>query len=133
MTPASSNKPRGAVPCALYALANTVSSMTVISLYFSQWVTVDKGREDLWYSVFYGGSMLAVALTLPYLGLWSDRGNRRPAFLGVFTAVSVAATAALSWFTRMPGTAGFLLALVVFALSNYAFQGGLVFYNALLP
>jgi UMF1 family MFS transporter len=126
-------RPRGAVPWALYDLANTIYSMNVISLYFSQWVTVDRGREDLWYGGFYGGSMLAVALTLPYLGLWSDRGNRRLVFLGLFTAVSVTATAALSWFTRMPGTTGLLLSLVVFAVSNYAFQGGLVFYNALLP
>ena len=131
--PTPLGQPRGAVSWALYDLANTIYSMNVISLYFSQWVTVDRGREDLWYGAFYGASMLAVALTLPYLGLWSDRGGRRLVFLGLFTGVAVAATASLSWLTRMPGTAGLLLALTVFALSNYAFQGGLVFYNALLP
>src|SRR5512136_847581 len=114
-------RPRGALPWALYDLANTIYSMNVISLYFSQWVTVDRGREDLWYSVFYGGSMLAVALTLPYLGVWSDRGGRRLAFLGLFTGVSVAATAALSAATTLPGTWGLLTALFVFAISNYAF------------
>ncbi len=118
---------------ALYDLANTIYSMNVITLFFAQWVTVDRGREDLWYSLFYGGSMALVALTLPYLGLWSDRGGRRLVFLGIFTAVSVGATASLGWVTQLPGLPGLVLALAVFALSNYAFQGGLVFYNALLP
>ncbi len=126
-------RPRGAVPWALYDLANTIYSMNVVTLFFSQWVTVDRGREDLWFSLAYGASMLLVALTVPYLGLWSDRGGRRMVFLGVFTAVSVGATAALGGLTRMAGTTGLLAALVVFGLSNYAFQGGLVFYNALLP
>jgi UMF1 family MFS transporter len=125
--------PRGAVAWAFYDLANTIYSMNVITLFFAQWVTVDRGRQDLWYSLFYGGSMAMVALTLPYLGLWSDRGGRRLLFLGIFTAVSVGATATLGWVTNLPGTAGVLIALSVFALSNYAFQGGLVFYNALLP
>lgn len=128
-----SPRPSGALPWAVYDLANTMYSMNVVTLFFSQWVTVDRGREDLWFSAFYGASMLLVAVTVPYLGLWSDRGGRRLLFLGIFTAVAVAATAALGGLTRIPGTAGLLLALSVFALSNYAFQGGLVFYNALLP
>ncbi|NNF07194.1 MAG: MFS transporter [Candidatus Eisenbacteria bacterium] len=126
-------KPRGALSWALYDLANTIYSMNVVSLFFVQWVTVDRGREDFWFSLFYGGSMLLVALTLPYLGLWSDRRGRRLPFLAIFTLVCVLATAALGPLTKATTTVGLVLALVAFALSNYAFQGGLVFYNSLLP
>ncbi len=125
--------PKGAFPWALYDLANTIYSMNVVTLFFSQWVTVDRGREDLWYSLFYGASMLAVAFTLPYLGDWSDRAGRRLRFLALFTGVCIAGTAALGGVTRIPGTWGLVFALSLFALANYAFQGGLVFYNALLP
>jgi UMF1 family MFS transporter len=124
---------KGALAWSLYDFANTVYSMNVLSLYFSQWVTVDRGREDLWYGAFYGGSMAAVALTLPYLGLLSDRRGNRLRWLGLMTALSVTATALLAAATRVEGTSGLLISLAVFALSNYAFQGGIVFYNALLP
>jgi UMF1 family MFS transporter len=125
--------PRGALAWALYDLGNTIYSLNVVSLFFVQWVTVDRGREDLWFSLSYSGSMLLVALSLPYLGLWSDRSGRRLTFLGVFTAVCVVATAALAWATRVPGSVGLVYALMLFAVSNYGFQGGLVFYNSLLP
>lgn len=125
--------PRGAVAWSLYDLANTVYSMNVVTLFFSQWVTVDRARQDLWFSLFYGGSMLLTAVTLPYLGVWSDRGGRRLRFLAAFTALAVAGTAALGGLTRLQGSVAFVASLTVFALSNYGFQGGLVFYNALLP
>ena len=99
----------------MYDLGNTIFSMIVVSLFFVQWVTVDRGREDLWFSLFYGGSMLAVAVTLPYLGLWSDRRGRHIEFLAVFTGLCVLGTAALSWLTRIPGEFGLMIALVVFA------------------
>lgn len=124
---------RGMLAWALYDLGNTAYSLMVVSLFFVQWVTVDRGREDLWFSSFYGGSMLAVAFTLPYLGLWSDRIGRRIRFLAVYTALCIVCTAALFWVTGIPGQTGLILSLTVFALSNYGFQGGLVFYNSLLP
>ncbi len=131
--PGPTRAPRGALSWALYDLANTVYSMNVLTLFFAQWVTVDRGREDLWYSLFFSASMALVALTLPYLGLRSDRTGRRLGFLAVFTGASVGATALLGFLTRASGLAGLLAALAVFAISNYAFQGALVFYNALLP
>ena len=127
------SRPRGAVAWALYDLGNTVYSLLVVSLFFVQWVTVDRGREDLWFSLAYGSSMLVVALLAPYLGLWSDRSGGRLRFLAAFTVLCLVATAGLAGATRVPGTGGLLLALAVFALSNIGFQGGLVFYNALLP
>ena len=45
-------KTRGSGAWALYDMANTVYSMMVVTLFFPQWVTVDRGREDLWYSLF---------------------------------------------------------------------------------
>ena len=124
---------RGAVSWAMYDLANTIYSMNVVSLYFSQWVTVDRGKQDLWFSMAYGISMALVALTLPYFGLWADKTGRRLQFLAIFTGMSVLSTAALGGLTQGAGHLVFFTALGVFALSNYGFQGGLVFYNALLP
>ena len=127
--------PRGAVAWALYDFANTIFSMSVITMYLAQWVVVDRKVETFWYSLAYSGSMALVALTLPVLGALSDaRPGGRLRFLLVFTVMAVGGTALIgSAAMNLPGTAGVAAALVAFFLANYAFQGSLVFYNALLP
>jgi UMF1 family MFS transporter len=71
--------------------------------------------------------MLAVAVTMPVLGTLSDRWGRRKPLLLFFTVVCACATGGLGAWGTLP------LALCCFAVANYAYQGGLVFYNALLP
>jgi UMF1 family MFS transporter len=61
------------------------------------------------------------------LGILSDRWGRRKPLLLLFTMVCISATGALGLGASLP------LALVLFAVANYAYHGGLVFYNALLP
>jgi UMF1 family MFS transporter len=74
-------------------------------------------------------SMLAVAVSAPYLGALADhRGGRRRLLL-LFTGVGAAATAALS----LAGAGDFLLAGALFMLANFCFASGNVFYNAFLP
>lgn len=120
---------------AIYDFANTIFSMNVITMYFAQWVVVDNKMEDIYYSLSYSASMLLVAATMPALGAISDARGKRMSFLLVLTLGCIAATMLL-------GIAGgnvsdvvtkVFLALVLFALANYCFEGGLVFYNALLP
>ncbi len=119
---------------ALYDFANTIFSMNVLTMYFAQWIVLDRGMESLWYSGAYSLSMAFVALTLPVLGTMSDAGGGRMRYLLVFTIACVAATAALGPISaNLPARTGALVALGVFVVANYAFQGGLVFYNALLP
>lgn len=118
----------------LYDFANTIYSMNVVSIYFALWITVNLAKEDLWVSVGNSLSMFFVALTMPFLGTLSDFLKRRIAFLLVFTLVCVLATASI-------GMAGYFFdgillvvsAVILFTLANYAYQGALVFYNALLP
>lgn len=118
----------------LYDFANTIYSMNVVSIYFALWITVNLAKEDLWVSAGNSLSMLFVALTMPFLGTLSDFLKRRMAFLLIFTLACVGATAAI-------GAAGYFLdgvllvtsTVALFTLANYAYQGALVFYNALLP
>lgn len=127
--------PRGAVAWALYDFANTIFSMSVITMYLAQWVILDRHAESLWYSLAYSGSMALVAVTLPILGALSDaRPGGRLRFLLVFTVMAVGGTALIGAAAmNVPGPGGVIAALAAFFVANYAFQGSLVFYNALLP
>jgi UMF1 family MFS transporter len=113
----------------LYDFANTIFSMNVVSLYFPLWLTADLGAADLWVSLANSGSMALVALSMPLLGVQADQGRHRRAFLVVFTAASCAATA----FIGLGGRVSVLAAVAAFMVANYAYQGGLVFYNSMLP
>lgn len=128
---------------ALYDFANTIYSMNILSLYFAGWLVVDLGYQDISYSLAFSLSMLASALLMPALGYLSDRpvasqterhtnrhrsSQRRLTFLLVFTigAVGSVALFAVLPLTLMP------LILILFSLSNFFYEGGIVFYNALL-
>ncbi len=119
----------------IYDFANTIFSMNVVSLYFSLWITVDNGGEDILVSLANSVSMLLVALSMPILGVISDRYRRRIPFLLGLTISCVLFTSFISiggWSIASPGwRVG--LALGLFVAANYSYQGGLVFYNALLP
>ncbi len=127
------------VSWALYDFANTIYSMNILSLYFAGWLVVDLGYQDISYSLAFSLSMLASAILMPAMGYLSDRppstrpsrgriDRRRLTFLFVFTAGAVGAVAifAVLPHTMMP------LILLLFALSNFFYEGGIVFYNALL-
>jgi UMF1 family MFS transporter len=118
-----------------YDFANTIFSMNVVTMYFSLWMTVDNGREDIWVSGANSLSMLLVALSMPLLGAISDQIKRRMPFLigltitcALFTIlIGVVGQSELAFQTRV------LWAVLFFVIANYAYQGALVFYNALLP
>ncbi|HEU0022879.1 MAG TPA: MFS transporter [Dehalococcoidia bacterium] len=112
---------------AMYDFANTIFSMNVLTLYFALWVTQDRGAPQIVFSLALSGSMLVVALTSPMFGAVSDRFGRRIPFLTAFVLICVAFTAAIGQ------TGGLMVALVFFAIANYAYQTGNVFYDALLP
>jgi UMF1 family MFS transporter len=120
---------------AFYDFANTIYSMNVVSLYFSLWVTVDNGQEDILVSAANSMSMALVALSMPILGAISDQIRRRMPFLMGLTAGCVLFTALIGLMGRsgLGADTKVWAALFFFTLANYAYQGGLVFYNALLP
>jgi MFS-type transporter involved in bile tolerance (Atg22 family) len=118
----------------LYDFANTIYSMNVVSIYFSLWITVNLAKEDLWVSVGNSTSMLLVAVSMPILGTLSDFLRRRLFFLFILTILSVLATAAIGLSGYV--FSGFFItvaAVISYTIANYAYQGSLVFYNALLP
>jgi UMF1 family MFS transporter len=111
---------------ALYDFANTIFSMNVISLYFVLWVTVDKGQEDIVYSLVLSGSLFLAAILEPLLGTISDIYRKRIPFLVFFTCLACVFTAVLGV------VRGLFWGLAVFALANLTYQTATVFYNALL-
>jgi UMF1 family MFS transporter len=120
---------------ASYDFANTIFSMNVVSLYFGPWIVQDLGRSDLAHSVSFAVSMLAVALTLPVLGALADRHRYHHRFLILFTLLCISATAALGVLGKsaLPVEVIGVSALACFAFAVYFFEGGIVFYNSLLP
>jgi UMF1 family MFS transporter len=120
---------------AIYDFANTIFSMNILTLYFAGWVILDHGLEDIWYSLTFSISMLLAAVSMPVLGAISDVSGQKKRYLLLLTLGCVLATFSLGIIARLPVTVQIemLLALIVFGIANYCFEGGLVFYNALLP
>jgi UMF1 family MFS transporter len=112
---------------ALYDFANTIFALNVLTLYFALWVTEDIGAKQSAFSLALSGSMLAVAATSPMLGAVSDRLGRRIPFLVGLVLTCVVFTSAIGQ------VGGLVVALLFFAIANFAYQSGNVFYDSLLP
>jgi len=137
--PAAGTGGRGAGPLGLgawclYDWANsafpTVVTTFVFSAYFTKMVAPDTVTGTSAWGYAISLSALAVALAGPILGAVADHGGVRKPWLGAFTGLCVAATALL-WFAR-PAAADMLWALVFVGCANFAFEMGMVFYNAML-
>lgn len=112
----------------LFDFANTgfhVIIMTVVyPVYFKN--TIAHGNEAYWGRAV-SLSMLLVAVLAPLLGAIADVGSRKKFFLGICTALAVGATFGLYF------TWGLYLAMFLIVIANFGFEGGTVFYDALLP
>ena len=111
----------------LYDFANTMFSMNVVSLYFALWVVKDMGGTELMVGASRAAAMLFVAMTMPLGGAVADRFGLRMPLVILFTLLCCLGTAGIGIAPDLT------LGLVFFALSVYAYQAALVFYNALLP
>jgi MFS transporter, UMF1 family len=112
----------------LYDLANTIFSMSIVSLYFSLYVRDTAGLKDAdWiYGYTTAASMGIIFILSPLLGALTDRAPRRVPFLTVSTLLCVG-------FTALLGQGGLRPSIVFFVIANAAYQAGLQFYDALLP
>lgn len=110
----------------LYDLANTLFSINILSNYFPVWFVEEQGGRDGHLALANAGTMALVILTAPVLGALSDQVPRRMPLL-------VTSTLACCAFTLLLGSGDLPTSLVLFAAANYAFQVGLIFYDALLP
>lgn len=119
----------------LYDFADTAYSMNIVSLYFSTWIIINLHQSDALVSFANSFSMILVALTMPVLGDWSDQKGRKLLPLALFSGVCIGGTALIGvlgeQITNLPLLMGLVTA--IFILTNYGYQGALVFYNALLP
>lgn len=119
---------RDVVGWSLYDFANTIFSMNIVSRYFKPWVVEDLGRPGYTFDFSVALSMLAVALVSPALGVMSDQAGGKKRYLLIFTLGCVFSIAI---FSSLP-VSMFALIILFFALSNFFYEGGMVFYNSLL-
>lgn len=138
---------------ALYDFANTIFSMNVATLYFAVWLVSDLHVKNTAMAIGNGVSSLLVALSIPVFGAISDATRRRKPWVVWFTVIACLATIAIGvvgqtmvpvtgdetigaaalpagWQLPMPALVAIIGAFIV---ANYAYQGALPFYNAMLP
>ncbi len=123
-----------------FDFANTIFSMNIVTFFFSLWLLDDLGCPDIFYSIAYSLSMIAVAFTMPYYGQYSDLKQNKKGFLIRFTILSIMFTALLGVNAYITGdmilfdgiTLKIVFALIFFCAANFFYEGGIAFYNALL-
>lgn len=138
---------------ALYDFANTIFSMNIATLYFNLWLISDLGARSSAVAIGNGISSALVALSIPVLGAISDVRRRRVPWVIWFTLLAVGATATIGIIGQrmVPlygegvvggaarpaewhiGGAPLMWIVIAFVAANYAYQGALPFYNAMLP
>lgn len=115
----------------LFDFANSSFTTLIVtvaySIYFTQVVAKGYQAEQLW-GWGYSGSMLIIAILSPWLGAVADCSAKKKQFLIAFTALCVIGTSALI----IVEEGDIIQGLVLFALANIGFNGGLAFYNAFL-
>lgn len=112
----------------LYDFANSFTQIA-FSLYFAQWIVVDKGISDLTFNLAFVAASLALLVTVPIAGFLLDTRARRITGLRITTALmalcyGAAALAAVA-------DQG-MLALACFTAGFYSFLLTFTFYTPLL-
>ncbi|MCP5367773.1 MAG: MFS transporter [Hyphomicrobiales bacterium] len=124
----------GLVAWCFYDWANSAFAAVIVTFvfatYFSKGVAATEEAGTTQWGYAMSLSALVLALMAPFMGAIADNSGRRKPWIWVFTLVCAAGTAAL-WFAR-PDPSSALLALVAVGIANLAFEGGVVFYNAML-
>ncbi|MDA0998764.1 MAG: MFS transporter [Proteobacteria bacterium] len=109
----------------------TVVITFVFAAYFVKGVVGDEIAGTAMWGQAMGLSALVVAVLSPILGAIADRSGRRKPWLLASTVGAVVASALLWRVTPDPSSV--ILALLLCAGGNIAFEIGMVFYNAMLP
>lgn len=137
---------------ALYDFANTIFSMNIATLYFAVWLVSDLHGSNTDVAVGNGIASVLVMLSIPVLGAISDVTRRRKPWVVGFTLLAVVATVAIGAVGQrliphigdsvmnpaqvtayvISGRPLFFL-ITAFVIANYAYQGALPFYNAMMP
>jgi len=126
---------RGLFSWCLYDWANSAFPTVIITFVFATYFTSSVAADQVSGTAQWGYAMslsaLAVAIAAPVFGAMADNSGGRKPWLGFFTILCIAASCVL-WLVE-PDPSFVMIALVFAALANFAFETGMVFYNAMLP
>lgn len=115
----------------MYDFANSSFTTLIVtvaySVYFVQVVARGYPGERLW-GWGYSTSMIAIALISPVLGAVADYSGKKRHFLAFFTALCILPTGLLFFVKEGDIWWG----VILFAVANIGFNGGITFYNAFL-
>lgn len=135
---------------ALYDFSNTIFSMNIATLFFAVWLVQDVRASNTMAAVASSVSSLLVVISIPLFGAISDATRRRKPWVVGFTLISVVMTAVMGIVGQMmvplvgdsvidPVQVDYILAgmpalaiLSAFVLANWAYQGAMPFYNAMM-
>ena len=119
----------------LYDLANTVYSMVIVSLIINDYILIIGQKEyglrigeiEIIYGVVILVVQLIIAIGMPIVGALSDTVGKRKPFVIVLTGV-------ILLFASLLGLSHSLwLVLLLYVISNMAYQWSLGFYDPMLP
>jgi UMF1 family MFS transporter len=135
---------------ALYDFSNTIFSMNIVTMFFAVWLVDDLGASNTMAAVASSISSVLVVLSIPLFGAISDATQRRKPWVVGFTLISVFMTMMLGIIGQTvvpligeavigPEVTSYVLAgtpalavLSAFVLANWAYQGAMPFYNAMM-
>lgn len=125
--------------------------MNIATLYFAVWLVSDLNASNTMVALGNGISSLLIALSIPLFGAISDTTQRRKPWVVWFTVVACAATMVMGIVgqiavplrgdsiigSQVTGSYMFggmtaVIILSSFIIANYAYQGALPFYNAMM-
>lgn len=135
---------------ALFDFSNTIFSMNIATLFFAVWLIDDVGASNTLAAVASSMSSLLVVFSIPIFGAISDATQRRKPWVVGFTLLAVTMTIAMGVIgqtlipligeaVKDPSVTTYTLAglpavaiLTAFVLANWAYQGAMPFYNAMM-
>ena len=135
---------------ALYDFSNTIFSMNIATLFFAVWLVDDIGASNTMAAVATSISSLLVVFSIPLFGAISDATQRRKPWVVGFTLISVTMVVIMGVVgqtlvpligeaVKNPSVTSYTLAglpafaiLAAFILANWAYQGAMPFYNAMM-
>jgi MFS transporter, UMF1 family len=135
---------------AFYDFSNTMFSMNIATLFFAVWLVKDVGASNTMAAIASSVSSLLVVISIPIFGAISDATQRRKPWVVGFTLIAVVMTAIMGIVgqtmvpligeaVRDPSVTSYVLAgipafaiLTAFVIANWAYQGAMPFYNAMM-
>ncbi|HZG59340.1 MAG TPA: MFS transporter [Anoxybacillus sp.] len=131
---------------ALYDFANTIFSSNINTIFFPLYVSETVGKSESLNQIAstfisYANALASFFLVVfsPLYGTWIDRTRRRKKWLGIFTALSVAATLLMgvAGYSNHANVifglpASFVIIVLLFIAAKFFYHSSLVFYDSMI-